>query len=330
MVCQKLLEAGRVQYLAAIERRFGVCEWLGHPIVHAQVEVAEDQDRCLEALSQVECSAGIAEALGHIAGQQTDVLAVAVTEIIRRQDIPLRDAGGQTGRWSHPHDVPDDDGDFGEVGQATEFVHQRQPWPRGRRHGAGTCPASADDDAGSSQFVFGLDDGVVDLFVNCRAQLGRVFGDGVDQTRRRRNWVPGDDAHTTDDRADAGSSITVNQNLAGGFVEGFDAEWILFGQMRHGVCNCQINHAQIEVNGFAFAIEVMHQGIFDFVPRNAKQMCDGTDIRHIGYIVAQVLWWGNFFDEIFHRHWVVHNVATGRGELHIGRVNAHATSGQFG
>ena len=155
------------------------------------------------------------------------MLTISVTEVVGRQDVALRHARRQPGRGTHAHDVPDDDGHFGEVRQATEFVHQRNPRTRGSGHGACACPTSTNNDPCSGQFVFGLDDGVVDAIVDCRAQLGCVFGDGIDQAGRRGDGVPGDDTHTTDQRTDAGCGVAVDEDLAGGFVERFDTERVL-------------------------------------------------------------------------------------------------------
>jgi len=48
------------QYLAAIEWFIWISKWRGHPVIHAEIEVGHDKDRCLQLFSKVE------RCLGHL------------------------------------------------------------------------------------------------------------------------------------------------------------------------------------------------------------------------------------------------------------------------
>ena len=63
---------------AAVEGLGRVFEGLGHPVVHAEVEIGEDEDGRLEALGKIESGAGKLEALFHVARQQDDVPCIAM------------------------------------------------------------------------------------------------------------------------------------------------------------------------------------------------------------------------------------------------------------
>ncbi len=73
-------EVFRGQHLAAIQRLVRIGERLRHPVVHAQVEIAEHKHRRLQPLGQIERRVAELEALLHRARQQNNVLGVAVRE----------------------------------------------------------------------------------------------------------------------------------------------------------------------------------------------------------------------------------------------------------
>ena len=60
-----------------------------------------------------------------------------------------------------------DGGDFGEIGEAEKFLHQRNARPRSRGEGARAVPAGADHDADRGELVLGLDDRVF-VLLGCR------------------------------------------------------------------------------------------------------------------------------------------------------------------
>ncbi len=87
-------------------------------------------------------------------------VCVAVAEEVDLEHVALRGARGQAGAWPHALDIPDDDGDIGEVGEASVLGHQRDAGAGGGGHGARARPAGADHDAERGDLILRLDDGV--------------------------------------------------------------------------------------------------------------------------------------------------------------------------
>ena len=83
---QPLQILGR-EHLAAVQRLRGIIEGLRHPVVHAQIEIAEDKDRGLQPLRQVEGRLAQLEALLDRARQQDNVPGVAVGEKGYRKQV---------------------------------------------------------------------------------------------------------------------------------------------------------------------------------------------------------------------------------------------------
>ena len=102
----RLLQLFFGQYLAALQRLFGILERLGHPVVHAQVEIRHDEHRRLHLLRQVEGIARHREALRGRAGEQHGMLGVAVREPGNEADVALRGSRRQSGRRPNALHVP--------------------------------------------------------------------------------------------------------------------------------------------------------------------------------------------------------------------------------
>src|SRR3989304_1352114 len=88
------------QHLAAPQGRLRVRERVGHPAVHAEVEVGEHEHRGLEGLGEVEGVDAHGEALLDRAREEDDVLRVAVGQERGGEDVALGGAGGEPGRWA--------------------------------------------------------------------------------------------------------------------------------------------------------------------------------------------------------------------------------------
>ena len=114
------------------------------PVVHADVEIEHDEDRRLQPVGEVERVGGHGEGLVRVLGEDQHVLGVAVRGIGAGQDVGLLGAGRHAGRRAAALDVEDDRRDFGEIGEADEFLHQRDAGARGRGEGARAVPAGAD------------------------------------------------------------------------------------------------------------------------------------------------------------------------------------------
>src|SRR5262249_7547128 len=124
------------EYLPTVHGLVWVREGLAHPVVHAQVEVGEDEDRGLEALGQVEGAPAKLKALLHAGRHETDIARVTMAKIVSHNDVALRHTSRQTSAGSHPLDVPDDAGDLCKVGIASVLRHQRDTRSGRGRHGA--------------------------------------------------------------------------------------------------------------------------------------------------------------------------------------------------
>ena len=135
------------------------------PVVHADVEIEHHEDHGLQPLGEIERLRGEFEGFGRVFRKQQHMLGVAMRGIGAGDDVALLGAGRHAGRGAGALHVHDHGRDFGEVGQADEFLHQRDAGAGGRGEGAGAVPGRADHDADRGQFVLALHDGV---FAPCR------------------------------------------------------------------------------------------------------------------------------------------------------------------
>ena len=106
---------------------------------------------------------GEGEAFVRVGRQQQDMLGVAVRGIGADGQVRLLGPRRHAGRRAAALDVEDHRGDFGEIGEADEFLHQRDARAGGRGEGARAVPRRADDHADRRELVLGLDDGVAVL-----------------------------------------------------------------------------------------------------------------------------------------------------------------------
>ena len=111
-------------------------------MVHADVEVEHDEDRCLQPVGEVERLRRQLEALGRVFREQQHVLGVAVRGIGAGDQVALLGAGRHAGRGAGALHVEDHRRDFGEVGEADELLHQRDAGAGGRGEGARAVPAA--------------------------------------------------------------------------------------------------------------------------------------------------------------------------------------------
>jgi hypothetical protein len=111
----ELIELLGVEHLAAAIRFGRIDEGIRHPVVHAQVEVGEDEDRRLEHLRQIEGLAGEVETLSDRGRDECNMLRIAMRKIVHLENIALRGAGRQSGRRTDALDVPDHARQLGEV-----------------------------------------------------------------------------------------------------------------------------------------------------------------------------------------------------------------------
>ena len=153
-------------------------------MVHADVEVEHHEDRGLQPVGEVEGLGAELEGLGRIFGEQQHVLGVAVRGIGAGNDVGLLRARRHAGRWAGALHIEDHGGNFREIGEPEELLHQRDAGARRCREGAGAVPAGADHDADRSQLILGLDDGeLVLLGLRIDAQAAAIARKGLGERR---------------------------------------------------------------------------------------------------------------------------------------------------
>ncbi len=118
------LDALGVEDLATVEGCFGIRKRVGHPVVHPEVEVGEDEDGRLEPLGEVERLDGHREALLRRGGEQDRMLAVAMGIRVADEDVALHRPGRQAGRRADALHVEDDGRNLGVVAVADQLRHE--------------------------------------------------------------------------------------------------------------------------------------------------------------------------------------------------------------
>ncbi len=138
-------------------------EWRAEPLVHADIEIEQHENRRLQALREIERGDRHLEALVRVLGKQQHVLGVAVRGIGAGEHVGLLRARRHAGGRAAALHVEDHRRDLGEIAEADEFLHQRDAGPRGRGEGARAVPAGADHHADRGELVLRLDDCVAML-----------------------------------------------------------------------------------------------------------------------------------------------------------------------
>ena len=282
------VQVGGGEHLAAIQGLGGIIEWLGHPVVHAQIEIGEHKDRGLHALCQVEGRLGQLEALLDRTGQQNQVLGIAVGEEGRRKQIGLLGARGHTRRRPAALHDDDDAGNLGVVAQAAELGHQRHAGAGGRGHGARARPACAQHHADGGQLVLGLHHGKGRLAFRRHAQLLEQVGGRLDHRGGGRNGVPGDHRHAGKDRAHAAGRVAVDDDLARGFVHPLDEERVPLGQILLGIVEAGFDGAEVQIEDLLLLGELPAQAALHHAQIDGQQLGDDAHVDHVLDQLAQL------------------------------------------
>ena len=160
----QLFQGVGVQNLAAIGPvRIVPVEIATHPVVHADVEVGQHDDRSLHALGQVESLHGHIETFLGIRREQQNVAGITVRRIGTSHDVGLLGARGHTGGRAAALYVDDHGRNLGEIAISQKFAHQRNPGTAGRGKRPGAVPAGAQHHTDCGQFVLGLQDREITL-----------------------------------------------------------------------------------------------------------------------------------------------------------------------
>ena len=74
----QLIQVFLGQHLAPVLRSRRIVERFRHPVIHAQIQIAQHKHRSLQPFRQIECRIAQFVALLHISRQQHNVLGIAV------------------------------------------------------------------------------------------------------------------------------------------------------------------------------------------------------------------------------------------------------------
>ena len=83
-----------------------------HPIIHAEIEIAHDEDGSLESLCEIERLVSHRVAFFDASGNEDNVLGVAVRTKDHRQDVGLLGSRRQSGTGTDAGNIEDDGRDF--------------------------------------------------------------------------------------------------------------------------------------------------------------------------------------------------------------------------
>ena len=183
------------------------------PVVHADVEIGEHEDRRLETLGQVERLDCEIKALRRVRREKQDVLGVAVRRVRARQDVALLRARRHAGRRPRTLHVDEHDRDLRVVGEPDELAHQRDARAGGRGERASAVPARADDHADGGELVFGLHDAIEVLAGHGVApELAAELLERVHHRRGRRDRVPRRDGRARVEAAERRRGVAVDED----------------------------------------------------------------------------------------------------------------------
>src|SRR6266850_7045774 len=119
----KLFEIFGCEHFPAIESLLWIFEWIGHPVIHAQIEVAHHENRRLESFRKVKRLVTHVETLGDARRQQHDVFCVTMRSINQGQNVGLLGPGRQTCAWPNARDIEDYGWNLGVISKPDEFLH---------------------------------------------------------------------------------------------------------------------------------------------------------------------------------------------------------------
>ena len=186
------------EHLAAIVHVVVVpFELRDHPVIHADVEVRQNHDRCLQALGEIECLDGGRETLVRIRREQQHVLGVAVRGICTRENVRLLCARRHARRRTGALDVENDCRYLRIVAETDELAHQRDARPARRGERSRAHPVRPEHHTDRRKLVLGLDDRIRALArFRIDAILRAKSAEAVHQRRRRRDRIPRADRRT--------------------------------------------------------------------------------------------------------------------------------------
>ena len=210
------------------------------------------------------------------------MLGVAVRRVGARQHIGLLRARGHAGGGAAALYVDQHHGDFREVGEADEFVHQRNAGAGGGGERTRAVPARTDGDAHRGEFVFALNDGVARLAgFRLFAQLLAIADERFSERRRRRNRVPRAYAGTAVHRAQGRRAVAVDKDFVADIVGAFDLDAQRALQMLQRVLTAEFQRLEVGLQQRFFALVLLGKEFFDFRWVHVEQGRQRADINNV-------------------------------------------------
>src|SRR5271157_1649897 len=82
------------KYFAPIHSDFRIFKFIGHPLVHTKVKIAQNKNWGLDPFCNIECSPAKFKAFFYRSWQKDNILGIAMTHKIDKSKICLRCASG--------------------------------------------------------------------------------------------------------------------------------------------------------------------------------------------------------------------------------------------
>jgi hypothetical protein len=171
---------------------------------------------------------------------------------------------------------------FGEIGEAEEFLHQRDAGAGGRRERPRAVPGGADHHADRGQFVLGLDDGVArHAVVGVGAVLAAITAEGFDHRRRGRDRIPGRHRGAAIHGTEAAGIVAVDEDLVADAVGTLDAQADRARQVGPGVVVAELEGIDVGADQLVLAAVLVGDQLFDDVEIDAEQGRQRADIHDV-------------------------------------------------
>ncbi len=221
---------------------------VAQPLVHADIQIGHEEYRRLQPVSEVEAFRRELEALVRVLGEEQHVLGVAVRGVGAGKDVGLLRARRHAGRGAAALHVDDGHRDLGEVSEADELAHQRDPRAGRGSKRARAVPARAGDDADRRELVLGLDDRELVLagflvHPHLRAVELERFG----ERRGRRDRVPGAHRGAAVDAAQRRGRVAVDEDLVADVVGALHLQAERVPEVLSGVVQAELHGVEVRL-----------------------------------------------------------------------------------
>ena len=210
------------------------------------------------------------------------MLGVAMRGIGAGDDVALLRARRHAGRGTGALHVEQHGGNFGEISQPDEFLHQRNAGARGGGEGAGAVPAGADHDADGGEFVLGLDDGVFGLLgFRIDPQLGAMAGEGVGERGGGRDRIPGAHRGAAVDRAERRRRVALDEDAVADLVALLQAQPDRAGEVKRGEVAPDMQRLDVGLDQLFLALVLLADELLDHLDVHVDERGQHADIDDV-------------------------------------------------